>query len=221
MQGIPGPEDPRGPRWQYVILWRYGGLGLASTGLAMIGYGASGAAGAAISVTLITLGFAALIAGVVLPRIDGKFSAGSTGVTAELLAVHKLDAPTFTTSAPALAAGTLVAVSDTDTARGEDREAMPLPITLGDVWDALENAGFQVTAAALGKRLLTGPHGRSIFLHGPELLGGRVASEDLLAQLASWGIQPAASGKYHPPLNANESWDQPYSALPLPPADQP
>ena len=90
---------------------------------------------------------------------------------------------------------------------------------VGDVWDALEGAGFQVTKLATGRKLLVGPTEQSIFLHGRELVGGRVASESLLAQLASWGITPVASGKYSPPPGANASWAEPYSALPQQPQD--
>jgi hypothetical protein len=169
----------------------------------MIFYGASSAASAPKGVTLITLGFAALVAGIILPRIDGKFSAGSSGVTADLIPVHIVDA-TFTASARA------IADSDEETAEG----AGSLPITVGDVWDALESAGFRITSAATGKRLLTGPHGRTIVLHVRDLLGFRPASKDLIEQLASWGIQPVASGKYHPPPGTDPSyWMEPYSAI--------
>jgi hypothetical protein len=214
MQDTPEPHL----RWQYVILWRYGGLGLAVVGLVMMGLGASGIPGVPISLALLTLGFVSLIAGVVLPRIEGKFSAGSGGVTAELLAVHKLDSLTFTASAPALAAGELNPLVDGDTATAIEHAEIDKRITLGDVWDALEQAGFHVTQGATGKRLLEGPQGRSIMLHGRELLGWRVVSEDLLAQLASWGIRPVASGKYRPEPEADPSYAMtPYSGVPLPP----
>jgi hypothetical protein len=90
-----------------------------------------------------------------------------------------------------------------------------LPIAVGDVWDALEGAGFQVTTLATGRRLLTGPQQQLILLHGRELVGYRPAADDLLAQLGSWGVHPVASGKYHPPPGANASSMSPYSALPL------
>jgi hypothetical protein len=88
---------------------------------------------------------------------------------------------------------------------------------VGDVWDALEGANFQVTKLSTGRRLLTGPAQQTIFLHGRELVGGRVAAADLIAQLSSWGIKPVASGKYSPPPGANASWAIPYSALPQQP----
>ena len=123
-----------------------------------------------------------------------------------MLAVHKLDTLTFTASAPALA----VPISRADDKQTAER------VTLGDVWDALERAGFHVTEAATGKRLLEGPHGRRIMLHGQELLGFRVASDDLLAQLASWGIEPVASGKYKPGPEVDPRYAMtPYSGVPL------
>ena len=88
---------------------------------------------------------------------------------------------------------------------------------VGDVWDALEGAGFQQTKVATGRRLLVGPAEQSIFLHGKELVGGRVADQSLIAELNSWGIQPVASGKYHPPPNADAAYLVPYSALPQQP----
>lgn len=201
-------------RWQYVILWRYGALGLAIVGLIMMGIGASGLSGVPISLALLTLGFACLIAGVVLPRIEGKFTAGTSGVSAELLPVHKLDSVTYTVSAPAVATVEVDAVVGEETATALAEEQ----VKLGDVWDALEGAGFHVTQAATGKRLLEGPEGRSIMLHGRELLGWAIASKDLLAQLASWGIQPVASGIYAVPGGVDPDYARrPYSGVPLPP----
>lgn len=180
-------------RWQYVILWRYGALGLAVVGLAMMGCGASGLSGTPISLSLITLGFACLITGVVLPRIEGKFTAGTSGVTAELLAVHQLDSLTLV--AP------------------QERQ----PIKLGDVRDALEAAGFRVKEGSngMGKNQLVGPGGRSIVLHTRSILGYAVASTDLLVQLESWGVRPAASGKYQFPayVDPKEAIREAYSAV--------
>jgi hypothetical protein len=89
---------------------------------------------------------------------------------------------------------------------------------VGDVWDALDGAGFQATKLATGRRLLIGPAQQSIFLHGKELVGGRVAAESLIELLSSWGIKPVASGNYHPPPNADAAWKVPYAALPQQPA---
>jgi hypothetical protein len=201
-----------------VILWRYGALGLVVVGLAMMGFGASGAAGVAISLVLLPLGFASMIAGVVLPRIEGKFTAGSGGVSAELLAVHKLDSGTFTASAPALAPADLYVFDGDMAASVEDGRRTAEPVKLGDVWDALEQAGFRVTQGAHGKRVLVGPHERSIMLHDREILGWAMASRDLLAQLASWGVQPFASGKYPVPpgVDPSRALRQPYSGVPIP-----
>ena len=88
---------------------------------------------------------------------------------------------------------------------------------VGDVWDALEGAGFQITKVATGKRLLARPAEETIFLHGRELVGGHVASVSLIAQLSSWGITPVATGKYHPPHGADPANLPPYSALPQQP----
>jgi hypothetical protein len=88
---------------------------------------------------------------------------------------------------------------------------------VGDVWDALVAAGFQVTKLATGRRLQIGPAQQPILLHGQELVGGLVASASLIAQLAEWGITPVASGKYSPPPGSDPANLQPYSALPLQP----
>src|SRR6266571_5650932 len=85
---VPGVGEPR---WEYKILWRYGALLLTAVGLLAMGFGAAGVCGTAISVTLLPLGFICLVAGVVLPRIEGKFTAGPSGLSAEILAVHQLD----------------------------------------------------------------------------------------------------------------------------------
>lgn len=100
---------------------------------------------------------------------------------------------------------------------GVSHAAGSTPVTVGDIWDALAGAGFQVTKESTGRRLLTGPQQQQILLHGQELAGYRPAADDLLAQLASWGIQPVASGKYQPPPGAGANAMAPYSALPLQP----
>jgi hypothetical protein len=163
---------------------------------------------------LLSLGFACLIAGVILPRIEGKFTAGTSGVSAELLPVHKLDSLTYTASAPALAAAQVDAVVYGETATSSTDRPIAEHIKLGDVWDALEGAGFRITQAATGKRFLEGPEGRSIILHGRELLGWAIVSDDLLAQLGSWGIRPTASGKYPVPASVDPDYAMtPYSGM--------
>jgi hypothetical protein len=141
-------------RRQYVILWRYGALAPVLVGLAMLGFGASGMQGEPISVTFISLGFLSVVAGVVLPRIEGKFSAGGSGVAAELLAVHKIDFLRYNASAPVLRE-----LSATETRVAIESGHPPNPIKPGDVSDALEANGYKVTSAATGKRNLEGPHG--------------------------------------------------------------
>jgi hypothetical protein len=74
-----------------------------------------------------------------------------------------------------------------------------------------------VTKHATGRRLLTGPAQQAIFLHGKELVSGRVAAESLIAEVNSWGVQPVASGNYQPPPNADAAYLVPYAALPQQP----
>lgn len=199
-------EARRAARWQYVIVWRYGPLGLIVLGLGMLGYGASGHPSAPVSLSLIPLGFASVVAGVVLPRIERRFAAGARGVAAELLAVHELDPPTYTASGLALAP---------PGAQGQAAQ-----IKLGDVWDALESAGFRPGQAAMGKRFLEGPEGRTILLHQRGFFDWAVVSDELLAQLASWGVHPVPSGRYPVPPDPNvdpANVRQPYSGPTLPP----
>jgi hypothetical protein len=189
-------------------------MGLVVVGLAMIGFGASGLSGVPISLALLPLGFAALIAGVILPRIEGKFTAGTSGVSAELLPVHELDALTYVATGPAVAASQVDALVRPETVTGTTDIPVPVRIKLGDVWDALEDAGFRVTQAATGKRLLEGPEGRSIVLHAREALGWAIASDELLSQVASWGVHPVASGKYPIPGGVDPVYaKRPYSGM--------
>jgi hypothetical protein len=77
-------QRTRKPSWQHVnlTLLRYGALTLVVLGLAMLGVGISGIPqGTAISSTLIPLGFASVIAGIVWPRIEGMLSVGSSAKT--------------------------------------------------------------------------------------------------------------------------------------------
>ena len=57
------------------MLWRYGALLLVVVGLAAMAVAISGAVETAVSVALLPIGFVSLVAGVVLPRIEGRFSA--------------------------------------------------------------------------------------------------------------------------------------------------
>ena len=85
------------------MLWRYGPLSLVLVGLSLLGFGASGLCGTAISLALLPLGFVCFIAGVALPRIEGMFTAGPHGISGRMLAVHEIDTM-YTATAPALAA---------------------------------------------------------------------------------------------------------------------
>lgn len=200
---MPRKADPA--RWQYVVLWRYGPLGLIVVGLGMLAYGASGHPSVPVSLSLLPLGFVSIVAGVVLPRIEGRFAAGTSGVSADLPAVHELDPPTYTASGPALAPPPA-------------QQGQAAQIKLGDVWDALEGAGFRPGQAATGKRFLEGPQGRTILLHQRGFFDWAVVSDELLAQLASWGVHPVASGRYAVPPNVDPAnVGQPYSGPPLPP----
>ena len=185
------------PRWEYRVLWRYGPLGLVVAGAALLAIGASGLCATAVSVTLLPIGLVCLLAGVVLPRIEGVFTAGPQGISAPLLAVHKLD--TYTVTGPAVAAAQAGAL-----ARGQPSG----PVLLGDVWDALEErldvaGGFRDLGAATGRRYLEAPDGRTFELTNRGFLDWRPASGDLLELLASWGVKPMASGVYPVPPYAD------------------
>jgi hypothetical protein len=202
----PAVSDAGEPRWQYAVLWRYGALLLAAVGLLAMGFGAADVSGASISVTLMTLGFICLISGVVLPRIEGKFTAGPSGLSAQMLAVHKLDMYRYIASGPVT--GVIRHLADSDAAAGSDMETEPTKypgdayVTVGDVWDALDAAGFRVAEAAAGTAFLQGPGGRRISLPNRGFVDWRPASAELLALLKSWGVKsPTASGGYHAPAD--------------------
>jgi hypothetical protein len=189
----PGHDDPR---WQYTILWRYGALLLVMTGLLILGLGAAGVAGTAISLALIPIGFISLVAGVVLPRIEGKFTASPSGLTAEIRAVHELDQPRYVISGPAIEPADTershkTGTTDPDTAR----------ITIGDVWDALEARGLHADDVGLGHAYFRLREGRHLDMPNRGFMDWGTASDDLLAVLRTWGVEPVASGKY--PIEAD------------------
>jgi len=189
-------------RWEYRILWRYGALFLVVVGLLAMGFGASGLAGTAISLTLIPIGFVCLVAGVVLPRIEGKFTAGPSGLTAEMMAVHLLDQPRFVASGPALASDP---TAGAELPRGVGSDEGGGQITFGDVWDALDTGGhvLKFQAAGMGKAYFSSPDdGRLLQIPNRGFLDHGIASRELLALLASWGVRPTASGKYPAPPDA-------------------
>jgi exonuclease VII small subunit len=89
------------------------------------------------------------------------------------------------------------------------------PIKIGDVWDALgdiwsqdRTAGFQPARAqaALGSVYMEGPDGVTVRLPNREFIDHGIASDELLAILASWGIYPKASGKYPAPSNVDPTY---------------
>jgi hypothetical protein len=83
------------------------------------------------------------------------------------------------------------------------------PITVGDVWDALDAVGIHPEGCGLGSayfrvdddHLLKFPN-RGFFDHG-------VASPELVAVFASWGASPTASDNYPMPVDANDWVRQP------------
>ena len=187
-------------RWEYRILWRYGALFLVVVGLLAMGFGASDLAGTAISLTLLPIGFVCLVAGVVLPRIEGKFTAGPSGLSAEIMAVHRLDQPRFVASAPALAAVNFDPLVDAEPP-GADAEPARAQITLGDVWDALDAGGhaLKFQGAGMGHAFLSSPDGRVLQIPNRGFWDHGIASAELVALLDSWEVRPVASGKYPAP----------------------
>jgi hypothetical protein len=188
-----GHDDPR---WQYMILWRYGALVLVIAGLLAMGFGAAGVCGTAISLSLLPIGFVGLVAGVVLPRIEGKFTAGPSGLTAEMLAVHELDQPWYVLSGPALATET----TNTGDVNSSSAPGTGTPdterITIGDVWDALDARGLRADAAAAGHAYFQLRGDRHLEMPNRGFMDWGTASDELLAVLRTWGVQPRASGKY-------------------------
>lgn len=191
----PGHDDPR---WQYMILWRYGALLLVVTGLLSIGFGAAGACGTAISLALLPIGFVSLVAGVVLPKIEGKFTAGPSGLIAEVLAVHELDQPRYVISGPALATET----PDTRDGDGADKDRAVVPdaqpITIGDVWDTLDARGLRADQAGLGHAYFQLRGDRHLDIPNRGFMDWGTASDELLAVLRTWvsSRSLAASTRY-------------------------
>jgi hypothetical protein len=160
-------------------------LGLVVLGLAMIGYAMVADRSDAVTVSLLTLGLVSVVAGVVLPRIEGEFSASGQGVAGKLLSVRQLDTDLFVVKGPALATDNKESIADQDHL-----------IMFGDVWDELDTNGFQIIDAASGNYTVEDDQGHQIQLPGRGHSEGRAASPELLALLRSWGLNPTASGKY-------------------------
>jgi hypothetical protein len=202
--------------WEYTVLWRYGALLLTAVGLLAMGFGAAGVSGTAISVTLISIGFICLIAGVVLARIEGKLTVGPGQLSADILAVHTLDSVSLTKSAPAVV---LREVQSSDARIAIETAQPPGTITLGDVWDALDaaevrpgaraealNHQAEFEAVALGSAYFRLADGSTLKMPNRGLIDYGAASEELLALLAAWGIQPTASGRYPVPADPAYRW---------------
>jgi hypothetical protein len=210
MPDVPASGRTR-PRWEYQITWLYGPLILVVVGLALLGFGASGVSGTSISVAMLPIGLACLLAGVALPRIEGSFTAGPQGITAQMRPVDAIETFTVTGRAVTLMDNLVI---EGDKARvivdtsPEDVAGTRIP-TLGDVWDALDQAGIVPTTVGLGHAHLEMPDSRTMSLPNRGFLDWRPASEDLLMILRTWGVQATVSGKYPvppdlPPDNATE-----------------
>lgn len=186
MQDLPKPDDDH-PPWEYKIILRYGALLLAVVGLLAMGFGASGVTGVAISVALLPIGFVCLVAGVVLPRIEGSFTAGPSGLSGNL---RPLDLR-YTVSGPAIEGG-VAALPGSE------------QVTLGDIWDALDAAGFRPYAVGMGHAYFHLPDNRSLSIPNKTFYDHGIASDELLAVVASWGVQPVASGNYPTPAHVSK-----------------
>lgn len=192
------PTQPQGtPRWQYSISWRYGHLLLTAAGLALLGVGASDVEPATISVTMMTLGFLMAILGVAFPRMRGPFTAGPTGIGADMLPVAEVDPLIAIVSVPATSAD--VAIEGPVAEVGV--EAPAGVVMIGDVRNALIAFGFgpDHSSSGLGQISYGGPGGKHIRLPGAPFWDDEPASPELMAILRSWGIQPVASGKFAQP----------------------
>ena len=77
--------------------------------------------------------------------------------------------------------------------------------TLGDVWDALEAAGIRPHAAGMGTAIFNLPDGRTLKMPNRSFFDHGIASSELLEIVASFGVRPAASGKYHAPPEVDQA----------------
>lgn len=201
--------DDRETRWEYQIIWRYGALLLLAVGLLAMGFGASGLCTTAISVVLLPIGFVCLVAGVVLPRIEGKLTVSPSQISADILGVRTLDQLSVTTSAPAVV---LREVQTRDGLVAIETAQPPGAITLGDVWDALDAAGAYPKSGTevlnnqavfegvgLGSAYFRLADDRMLKMPNRGFLDYAAASPELLAVLATWEIRPIASGRYPVP----------------------
>jgi hypothetical protein len=177
-------------RWQYAIVWRYGALLLILVGLGLIACALAGVT-AVIPAALLPIGFAALVAGVVLPRVKGRFS-GPGKVGADLLGVHELDMrPAYRYTSPSVEAAEDVAALP---ASSDDSNA-PAVVTMADVIRALRAAPNVESRDDRWTTTYVGPDGSSVQVpvHGTEAFFQSKAADDLLLRIVrDWdiGIQP-------------------------------
>jgi hypothetical protein len=206
---MPREREDQQARWEYKVTWRYGALLLILVGLLAMGFGASGLCTTTASAMLVPIGFVCLVAGVVLPRIEGKLTVGPSQISAEVVGVRTLDQLSVSTSAPA------VVLSEVQTREGLiaiEAAQPPDAITLGDVWDALEAAGVKRESGAeglnnqavfdgvgLGSAYFHLADGRRLRMPNRGFLDHGTASQELLDVLDGWGVHPKASGKYPVP----------------------
>lgn len=101
--------------------------------------------------TLLPIGFVSS-AGVALPRIEGKFTAGPSGMSADTIAVHQLDRPRYIVSGPALAIEQPEADLTGELEAADLRPQLAGLIRLGDVWEALDAAGLRPEAVGWAMR---------------------------------------------------------------------
>lgn len=79
---------------------------------------------------------------------------------------------------------------------------------LGDIWDANSTSRFRPVsaAAAAGTVYMEGGDGVEIRLPNKSFIDWAIASDELLAILASWGVYPDASGKYPAPADIDPKY---------------
>ena len=82
-------------------------------------------------------------------------------------------------------------------------------VTLGDVWDALESAGLRPHQGALGTAYFALSDDRHVGIPNRGFFDQGIASDEILALIASWGVRPTESGEYPMPANATPQMCQP------------
>jgi hypothetical protein len=211
-------SDRPSPRWEYRLVWRYGPLLLIILGMALFAIGLSGLCATAVSTAALPVGLVLVLSGAVLPRVEGKFSAGPHGISATILgsrAEYVVFGPPVT-SAPAGVTGVGAIQIPTPAVSGEGHVhstdggdggeiggQLPAPVALGDVREAVQArtgvpGGFRILGTGSGGTWFEAPDGRTFVLPSSNYYDYRPASADLLDLLASWQVEPVVSGKYRP-----------------------